>query len=149
MAEADRPAIAVPVLLAPMTWDAAKAAAAYGAGSGALLADYLTRAAAGEELVDVPFLHCERATVSAASFASYYADDPRFDTPALLPRIAKPVLVVAGSEDEVVADLGRRLATIDQANVATLTVEGADHFFLDLYAEEVADAVAAFTASLP
>ena len=149
MVEADRPAAVGAVLLAPMTWDAAKAEAAYDAGSATPLAALLARAQAGEQLEAVRFLHCDGATVSAGSFLSYYADDARFDTPGLLPKIAKPVLVIAGSEDAVVADLAGRLEEIDQANVATLTVEGADHFFLDLYAEEVADAVAQFTEQLP
>ena len=149
MAEADRPAVAGAVLLAPMTWDAAKAEAAYDAGSATPLATLLARAQAGGQLEAVRFLHCDGATVTADSFLSYYAADPRFDTPGLLPQIAKPVLVIAGSEDAVVADLAGRLAGIEQANVTTLTVEGADHFFLDLYAEEVADAVAEFTERLP
>ena len=149
MTEADRPAVVGAVLLAPMTWDAAKADAAYDAASATPLATLLARAQTGEQLEAVRFLHCEGATASADSFLSYHAADSRFDTPGLLPKIEKPVLVIAASEDAVVADLAGRLSGIDQANVTTLTVEGADHFFLDLYAEEVADAVAEFTAGLP
>jgi pimeloyl-ACP methyl ester carboxylesterase len=149
LAEAERPIVAGAVLLAPMTWSAPAVAAAYDAASPTPLADLLQRAGRGEQLEGVRFLHCETATVAGDSFTSYYADDPRFDTPTLLAGIEKPILLIAGSEDAVVPDLAERLDGLKQANVATLTVEGADHFFLDLYAEEVADAVDGFVDGLP
>jgi pimeloyl-ACP methyl ester carboxylesterase len=149
LAEQDRAIVAGAVLVAPMTWNASTVTAAYDAASPTTLADLLQRAKLGEQLDGVRFLHCETATVAGDSFASYYADDPRFDTPTLLTGIEKPVLVIAGSEDAVVPDLAGRLDGLKQANVATLTVEGADHFFLDLYAEEVADAIDGFVGGLP
>jgi pimeloyl-ACP methyl ester carboxylesterase len=66
------------------------------------------------------------------------------DTPALLPQIGTPVLVVAGSEDAVVKGLVEKVQPLaDGKRVQLKVVEGADHFFRDLYAEDVADAVKA------
>lgn len=135
--------IGAAVLLAPQTWDEAEAAAAYEA-RGAELQPLLERAADGETLEGVPFLTCPRATVEGASFASYYAPDPAFDTPSLIPAIEVPVLVIAGSDDQVVPDLAGRLEGIDQPNVETVVIDGADHFFLEFFAEDVADAIAGF-----
>ena len=40
-------------------------------------------------------LGCEPA--SAAAFVSYHSDDPRMDSPSLIPGIQAPVLVIAGA----------------------------------------------------
>ena len=49
-----------------------------------------------------------------------------------------------GSADEVVADLPARLEGFSQDNVTIETIDGADHFFRDLYADELAERVADF-----
>ena len=92
-----------------------------------------------EWLNDVPFLHCTGAKVSRESYESYYnADDPA-DTPALLQEIRIPVLVVSGSEDQVAIGLAARLATVERPNISHVEIEGADHFFRDLYAYDVVE----------
>lgn len=146
LAEHDRPEVAAAVLLAPATFDPDRAKAAY-AAAGGRLEETLARAGAGERLEGVPFLHCARASVEPGSFLSYYAPDPRLDTPSLLPRLRKPVLVVVAGDDTVVPDLAERLP--GAPGVETVTIEGADHFFLDLYAEDAADAIAGFLEALP
>lgn len=140
---AEQDGAAAGVLIAPMTWEEADAAASY-EQRGAELAPLLERAAGGERLAGVPFLGCPEATVEGASFAGYYEPDPRFDTPALLPEIEVPVLVIAGSSDDVVPDLADRLGEIDQPNVETTVIDGAGHFFIEFFAEDAADAIADF-----
>lgn len=143
MTRKESPAVAAGVLIAPMTWHEAGAASAYEA-RGAALSPLLERAAAGETLEGVPFLSCPEATVEGASFASYYAPDPDFDTPSLVAGIEAPVLVVAASADQVVPDLAERLDEIEQASVETVVIDGADHFFIEFFAEDAADAIAEF-----
>jgi alpha/beta superfamily hydrolase len=92
----------------------------------------------------VDFVYCADSSATAAAFLSYYAADPRMDTPHLIPEIKAPVLVIAGSEDDVVKGLVEKVQPLaDGQRVKLTVVEGADHFFRDLYAEEIADAVQA------
>ena len=108
----------------------------------------MTKAGKGDMLLEKPgLLYCPTAKVSAASFVSYYRPDPRFDTPAILGEINVPVLIMAGSNDTVVADLPAKMAgKADGKRITFKVIDGADHFFLDLYAEDVADAMEAFLA---
>ncbi len=148
-AERDDPSIRAILLLAPGTSQYEAAATGYerrfDRDLGALLEE--ARSLPPDSLMEqIPFLQerCSEALVSAGSFISYYANEPRRDTPSLLPRIEKPVLVIAGSEDSVVPGLEGRVAPYLNDNVRFAMVDGADHFFLDLYMEDVADAVVAF-----
>ncbi len=146
-AERDDPALRAVLLLAPATSDHDTTAASYKRRFGRDLSTLLQKAggmAPDAQLKGVPFLQCENATVSAASFISYYAADPRRDTPTLLPKIDKPTLVIAGSEDRVVEGLKDLVTPLTGENLQFLEVDGADHFFLDLFMEDVADAVDEF-----
>ena len=97
--------------------------------------------------MEVPgFVYCEKAKATAKAVLGYYQDDARLNTPSLLPKIKKPMLIVMGSEDEVVADLPAKLEGVKQDNLSVATVDGADHFFLDLYADELVDKVTEFVA---
>lgn len=143
-AERDDPAVKAVLLLAPATSDHDTAAASYKRRFGKDLSSILKKAegmAPDALLEGVPFLQCETATVTAASFVSYYANEPRRNTPWLLPKIAKPTLVVAGSEDQVVTGLKELVEPLTGESLRFLEVDGADHFFLDLFMEDVADAV--------
>ena len=107
---------------------------------------------AGETLIDVPgFAFCPGGKASARSLVSYYGPEPRRDTATVLPRVKAPVQVIAGSKDEIVPDIPERIGPIAemQGNVALEVVEGADHFFRDLYAEDAADLIANFVRQGP
>lgn len=140
------------VLLAPQIWSAQKQARDYEKRYKTPLAPILKRAqrllqeGKGKTMLeDIGFIYCPDAKVSAASFASYYTPDSRMDTPSLLPLISKPVLVIAGSEDQVVKGLIDEMkAYTDRENVTFVTIDGADHFFLNFFAEDAADAIEAF-----
>ncbi len=88
---------------------------------------------------DVPFLHCASARVSGESYLSYYASAGLSDTPALLREIEIPVLVFSGSDDEVVAGLAGAMASVTRSNVRHVEIDGADHFFRDLYAYDLVE----------
>ena len=153
-AERDHRLIERVALIAPGLSSADSRAAGYQGRYDTALAPRLATAealvAAGDGdtmMAGVGFLFCPDATVSAASFASYYGDDPRLDTPYHLPAIAKPVLVVVGSEDNVVHGLPQAMAPFaDSGAISYVEIDGAGHFFLDFYGEDLADAVAAFAA---
>jgi alpha-beta hydrolase superfamily lysophospholipase len=146
-AERDDPAIRAVVLLAPGTWSRERVVADYRERSGKDLAAVRKHAggmAPDALLKDVRFLICDTATVSAATFSSYYADEPRFDAPSLLPGISRPTLVIAGSADSVVPGLEEKVAPYLDGDTQFVVVEDAGHFFRDLFMEDVADAVAEF-----
>ncbi|HEY9057169.1 MAG TPA: hypothetical protein VIN77_08460 [Aurantimonas sp.] len=151
--QGERADIPAAVLIAPATEDGS-AAESYEQRFGAKLADVLAEAKAAEpgQMLDVPGLvYCSDTKAAAQSVLSYHAENPERDTPTLLTRgVSMPVLVIAGGEDEVVTDLPERLAPIvDGTKIRLETVEGADHMFLDFFAEDAADLVAEHIAATP
>jgi len=146
-AEHDDPVISKVILVAPQTWSVQAEADSYQKNYGKPLAPVLEKStsllAAGHPdtlMEHTDFIYCADTAVSAKSFVSYYAADPRKDTPWLLPKINKPVLVFAGSEDQNVRGLDVTLAPLAEGGVIELEVlDGADHFFRDLYAEDLVD----------
>ena len=151
---ADRKDLQTPaalVLVAPGIRDA-DAAARYEASSGQALAPLLDRATElvesgrGDEVLGrVAFLHCDAAEVTAASFLSYYADDPAFDTLGLAASAGIPVIVFAGSEDPLSRGVDAAIVEYQQsAPVDFVMIDGADHFFRDLYAYDLVEAVQAW-----
>lgn len=149
-------AVKAVVLVAPMTWSEAGAQADYRKRYDSELAPVLTRArelAAAEEseawLDDTGFIYCKGARVQAQSFLSYHAPEPRLDTPALLGKITVPVLVFAGSADESVPDVAEKVEPLaDGERVRLVVIDGADHFFRDLYADELVEHTIAFMDEL-
>jgi pimeloyl-ACP methyl ester carboxylesterase len=89
----------------------------------------------------VDFLTCKQAPVLNATFLDGYAELP----PRLAAKIGHPTLVIVAGSDEVVPDLAKRLPS----DVKPVVIDGADHFFHDLYGEEAADVIAKFLAATP
>lgn len=150
VAERDAPQVEAVVLIAPSTWDADKVANGYQERFGVPLSMRLEEArelvAAGKPgawLEQTGFLYCAGAKVTAATFLDYYEPDERRDTPSVLPAIRKPTIVFAGSEDTVVEGLEARISPIaDGEQLKLVVMDGADHFFRDLYAEEIVEIIA-------
>lgn len=84
----------------------------------------------------VDFLTCKQAPVLNATFLDGYAELP----PRLAARTGKPTLVIVAGKDEIVPDLAKKLPS----DVKPVVIDGANHFFLDLYGEEAADVTAKF-----
>lgn len=151
--EKDAPLVKSLVLLAPMTWTPGRDAKAYKERYGVDLktvmrpAERLVGVGRGHEMLEgIDFLNCPKATVAAGALVDYYIVDQRRDTPALLGGIYRPILVIAGSKDTVFPDLPEKVAAREHEHVTLRVIEGADHFFQDLFVEDVADAVVEFLA---
>jgi len=105
----------------------------------------LVKAGKGETLMKgVDFVYCPNTDVAATTFVDYYKANPDRDTPSVIERIKLPVLAVVGDKDKVVPKFADRMKGITQANVKFVLVEDAGHFFLDLFGDDLADAVAEF-----
>lgn len=150
-AEKDSDLLEKVIAVAPATYDADKAAQEFAENNKKPLVDVLAEAqklvdaGKGDTLIDLPrFIYCENAKASANAILGYYKPDERRDTPTLLPKINKPTLVVVGSADEVVEDLPAKLDGVKHDKLSVVTLDGADHFFRDLYADELVDKVTTF-----
>jgi len=144
------------ILIAPQTWSEEEEKADYQKRYGKALEPLLAKA---EKLVaegkgqtmlkHVDFIYCKDTAASAAAFVSYYKPDAMMDTPSVIPAIHKPVLVFAGSADTTVKNLPQEMKSVaTRDNVQFVVIEGADHFFRDLYAEDLADRALDFIDSL-
>jgi pimeloyl-ACP methyl ester carboxylesterase len=89
------------------------------------------------------FLHCKNATVNAKTFIDYYKNDQRHDTITMLKSLNKPILIIAGTEDKALPNLPTKAKALSAAksNISYAIIEGADHFFQDLYGEDIADEI--------
>jgi len=151
VSEKDNDVINKVILLAPATGEQQSGKEyqdKYGKPLNSVLknAKEMVKAGKGKELMkETDFIYCEKTQVTAEAFVDYYEVKPKFDTPTVLKSIKKPTLVIVGSEDTVVPELPKRLETIKgQKNVTITTIDGGDHFFVDLANEDVATAVAKF-----
>jgi len=144
------PAVEKVFLVAPATWDPGHEEKGYKRRYNKALMPILKQAKSmvaagkGKELMrGVDFIYCKETSATAEAFVSYYDTDERMDTPHLVPRIKVPVVVFAGSEDQVVKGLiGKMEPIADGERVRLMVIDGADHFFRDLFSEDIADTLA-------
>ncbi|MFK8042624.1 alpha/beta hydrolase [Congregibacter sp.] len=148
--------IAQLVLVAPPQWSIEKTRQAYARRHADSLDDLLAEAEAmiavgdGGKAMPMPLglLYCQDAHATAESFVSYYSDDPLRDTPKLLSQLTLPVLVISGSNDTIAPGLPSALQQ-RAPNVVGEEIDGADHFFRDLYADELVEIAIDFINSNP
>lgn len=121
------------------------------AGAGPRLnaiTENIEKAATTEWLSDVDFLNCKNAKVSGESYLSYYQTAGLSNTPEVLKTIGTPTLVFSGSHDTVVTGLAEKMPGLNNDLVSYVEIDGADHFFRDLFAYDVVEASIDFLKSL-
>jgi pimeloyl-ACP methyl ester carboxylesterase len=140
------------ILIAPATWNQTRQSEGYKSRYKVSLASVLAKAkklsknGEGDSLMPgTGFLYCAGADVSADTFLGYYTPDKRLNTPTLLAGMTRPTLVVAASDDKVILDLVTQMqAQALPDNIRLEIVDGAGHFFRDLYGEDLADLIIEF-----
>lgn len=153
-AQTSDPVVKAQVLIAPQTWSAEEAESGYEKRYQQPLQPVLEKAKTlaskdGEQWLDkTGFIYCADSKVAPEAFLSYYTPNTQLDTPTLLRTAKLPTLVFYGTEDDVVPDLAEKMAVVSNNNVTTVGVEGSDHFFLDLYADEVVEGTLEFLETL-
>ncbi|WP_018144331.1 MULTISPECIES: alpha/beta hydrolase [unclassified Thioalkalivibrio] len=152
LTEHDPDGIRALVLVAASTFDEDEAAADFEEQSGLPLQVMLDRARELQRMnqeetlmEDVRFLYCEELDVTPRAFLGYYEPTRQNDTPSVIRGMQIPTLVIVGSEDDVVPDLPQKVEAVkDSGDITLMTVDGADHFFRDFFADDVADFTADF-----
>jgi dienelactone hydrolase len=150
-AERDNDLVKAVVLLAPDT-RATNDAVAYQQRHHAPLAPVLknaqglVKAGKGNTVLEhTGILYCADTSVTADTIVSYYGPDPRLDTPYLISKIKKPILMVIAGNDEVVIGFKDKFSPLaDGQRVQMKVIGGAGHFFRDLYMDDAVDAVRTF-----
>ncbi len=107
----------------------------------------LVAAGKGSELMnDIDFASCPKATVTADAFYSLYREDPPLGQIfEYLPQVREPVLIVIASMDDRQPEAASDLTPfVDDKRIQMAVIDGAGHFFRDLYAEEAVEATVAF-----
>ncbi len=104
----------------------------------------------GETVLEhVNMMFCRDVSATANAFVSYYRPDKRLDTPYLIPKIKKPILVLVAGEDQAVIGLDKKIETfVDGKRVQMKVIELADHFFRDIFANTSVDAIDGFLKKL-
>lgn len=98
-----------------------------------------------EKIIKVNVVYCKDTQTTAETLVSYHGFDPRLDAYNSLDKIRLPVLMIGGSADEITPGVAEKTKPhADGKRVQVVNIDGADHFFRDLYAEEAADAINAF-----
>jgi len=130
------------VLLAPSFANSAEIAQAYEKTYGHPLAKELDAAKkAPLQKFTADFLNCKQAPVLGATLLDAYTELP----PRLAAKTGHPTLVVIAGKDEIVPGLDAKVPS----DVRKVTIDGAGHFFADLYGEDAADAIAKFLTREP
>ena len=142
------------LLLAPLSDTHAELAEnyrrSYGGDLDALIAGAKRSVAMGDAnavLAAPGFLMCKGARVTAATFLEHYAGDPAQATLGRLKRLRLPVLVVAAGADSIAPKVAERTtAAAPGPHVELAVIEGADHFFRDLFMDDLVDRMKPFLA---
>ena len=134
--------IASATLIAPQTWKETKYKHLKQANAS------VKKGKGKKVFKNIDFIYCEKSAATARAIEGYYKSNSFLDTPTILQNINKPVLVVIGSVDKTVKDLPKKMKKVKNENVSSITVDGADHYFRDLYLEDVVEEMLGFVEEL-
>ncbi|NKC11627.1 MAG: alpha/beta fold hydrolase [Gammaproteobacteria bacterium] len=135
------------ILLAPASADDETVSSRYTARHGKQLAPLLQQARSAEKtawLSSVGFMYCEDTKVRADTFLSYYDKGEGHDTIRLLANTDTATLVITGTSDTITEGMAKRLENLSLNHVTAVAIDGAGHFFRDLFADEAVDHIEAF-----
>lgn len=151
------PSIAGIILLAPSTQGYERVVSIYETRYKIELAPLLSRArelvgkGQGDTVLEpVDFIFCPQTAVGAASFFDFYGDgNPVRDLPAMLQKVETPIMIIAASKDDRQPDLIERVMPfVDDKRVYLSIVDGAGHFFRDLFDDKALEYAVDFISAL-
>ena len=96
----------------------------------------------------INFLFCENAKVSSSTFRSYLDLSKNqtlypftFSIIDLLKDTKSSVTIFSGTDDEILLDSYKKLNQINQSNISHILIDQADHFFRDIYLDDVVEII--------
>ena len=96
----------------------------------------------------INFLFCENAKVSSSTFRSYLNLSKNqtlypftFSIIDLLKDTNSSVTIFSGTDDEILLDSYKKLNQINHPNISHILIDEADHFFRDIYLDDVIDII--------
>ena len=96
-----------------------------------------------DQKLEIDFLGCENITVNSKTFLSYYGPSRRGhgNLQKNLYNTSAKIFIVTASEDNIAADTHKLATSIAKSrkNIELKMIEGADHFFRDLYFDDLMD----------
>ena len=97
-----------------------------------------------DAFVKINFLSCPDAKVKVSSFLSYYNLSPNEQVVQILKDVKINTYIFTASEDNFVPKTHSKLSKISNDNVKLIQIQGSDHFFRDLFLDEVIELLADF-----
>ena len=97
-----------------------------------------------DKLIKINFLSCPDTTVKVSSFLSYYNISPHEQITQILKDIKINTYVFTASEDVFVPKTHSKISNIINDNIKLIQIDGSDHFFRDLFLDEVIENLANF-----
>ena len=99
-----------------------------------------------EKYPPINFLFCENAQVSSSTFRSYLDFSRKkskypftFNILELLNMSNNKIAIYSGTADEILLDSYKMIESVDKKNVSHYIVDDGDHFFRDIYLDDVID----------
>ena len=99
-----------------------------------------------ERYPSINFLFCEDAQVSSTTFRTYldFSENRSkypftFSILQLLKESNNNISIYSGTNDEILLDSYEMFEPIDKRNLTQYIIEDADHFFRDIYLDDVID----------
>ena len=96
----------------------------------------------------INFLFCQDAIVSSETFRSYLDFSEKVDKYPytfgileLLEDIESQITIISGTNDEILLDSYKNFNRIEKSNIKFVTIEDGDHFFRDIYLDEVIEII--------
>tara|TARA_B100000925_G_scaffold75392_1_gene53108 strand:+ start:426 stop:1406 length:981 start_codon:yes stop_codon:yes gene_type:complete len=96
----------------------------------------------------INFLFCQDAIVSSDTFRSYLDFSKKVDKYPytfgildLLDDIESEITIISGTNDEILLDSYKSFNAIEKNNIRFVTIEDGDHFFRDIYLDEVIEII--------
>ncbi len=97
-----------------------------------------------DALVKVNFLNCVDTSVRVSSLLSYYNLAQHEHMVQILKDIELDTYIFTASEDTFVPKTYSKISNIDNIKIKLIQIEGSDHFFRDLFLDEVIENLSEF-----
>ena len=102
-----------------------------------------------EEIINIDFMSCIDAKVKYQTFMDYMnisesGNGSKGSLLGLLKRLSLKTLVVTASNDKITPNTYQRIYSINSHNISLVQIEDSDHFFRDLYFDDMFDVILEF-----